>query len=83
MDKNNFSEKDKEKFVEFLNIVAKKAKFEMDTNEIISYFSALSYMQQNLLPKIESNILEVKKVVEAPKEEKPEPKKSRSTRKKS
>ena len=62
---NNFTEEDQKKVVEFLNFVAKKAKFEMDTQEVISYFKSLSYMQQELLPKINANILEVKEVIEA------------------
>lgn len=63
--KNNFTEEDQKKVIEFLNFVAKKAKFEMDTQEVISYFRSLSYMQQELLPKINANILEVKEVIEA------------------
>lgn len=63
--KNNFTEEDQKKVIEFLNFVAKKAKFEMDTQEVISYFKSLSYMQQELLPKINANILEVKEVIEA------------------
>jgi hypothetical protein len=61
---NSLNEEDKKKVIEFLNFVAKKAKYEVDTQEIISYFKLLSYMQQELLPKIESNILEVKEVIE-------------------
>lgn len=57
-----FSEKDKDRVIDFLNFVSKKAKFEVDTNECIQYFSLLSYMQKELLPKINSNILEIKKV---------------------
>ena len=59
MTKSNFSEEDKEKLVEFLNMVATKAKFEIDTKEVIQYFKLLSYMQQTILPKINSHILEV------------------------
>ena len=80
MDKMSFKEEDKEKLVEFLNLVALHAKFEFKTDEVIKYFRALSYMQQTLLPKINSNIFEIKKIVEAEKEE--PPKKSRATRKK-
>jgi hypothetical protein len=67
--KNNFSTEDKQKVVEFLNFVAKNARFDVNTQEIIDYFKSLSYMQQTLLPKIEMNILEITKVVEAPLEE--------------
>ena len=58
------SEEDKQKLIEFLNLVAKHAKFRLNTTELIQYFKVLSYMQQKLLPKIEANILEVKQVVE-------------------
>jgi len=60
-----FNEEDKQKFVEFLNLVAKNAKFTLDTAEVIQYFKSLSYMQQKLLPKIEANIFEVKRIVES------------------
>jgi hypothetical protein len=60
-----FTEEDKQKFIEFLNTVAKSAEFKMKTEEIINYFKLLSYMQQKILPKIEANILEVKKVINA------------------
>lgn len=62
--KNAFTEEDKKKVIEFLNFVASKAKFEVDTQEVIAYFKSLSYMQQELIPKISSNILEVKEVIE-------------------
>jgi hypothetical protein len=71
---NKFNDKDKEKIVEFLNFVAQKAKFEMNTQEVIKYFGLLSYMQKDLLPKVDSNILEIKRVIE-PKVEKEKVKK--------
>jgi hypothetical protein len=64
----NFTEEDKIKTVEFLNMIAKHSKHEVSTQELITFFRLLSHMQQRILPKIEANILEVKKVVE-PKEE--------------
>lgn len=70
MNPNAFNEEDKKKVVEFLNFIAKKSTFTMNTQEIIEYYRLLSYMQQTLLTKIDSNILEVVKVVEAPLEEK-------------
>lgn len=70
MNEYNFSEEDKKKFVEFLNYVAKHATFQMKTSELIEYFKLLSYMQQNLLVKIDKNILEIKRVVETNSEEK-------------
>lgn len=57
-----FNEEDKQKFVDFLNSVAKTAEFKMNTNELISYFKLLSHMQQVILPKINANILEIKSV---------------------
>lgn len=60
----NFNEDDKLKFVEYLNMVAKHARLDLDTQEVIQYFKLLSHMQQKVLTKIEANILEVKKVVE-------------------
>jgi hypothetical protein len=60
----NFTEEDKHKFVEFLNSVAKHARFEMNTSELINHFKLLSHMQQKILPKIDANILEIKKVIE-------------------
>lgn len=62
---NKFQKEDKEKVIEFLNLVAKHAKFEMNTPELINYFKALSYMQKSLLPKIEANIFEIIAVKEA------------------
>lgn len=70
MIENKFNEDDKKKLVDFLNIIAKKAKFEMDTSEVIKYYGLLSFMQQELLPKIDANIMEVVKVVEPEKKEK-------------
>jgi hypothetical protein len=64
----SFKEEDKQKFVEFLNIVAKNATFTMKTDEIINYFKLLSFMQNSMLPKINANILEVIKVQEAKKD---------------
>lgn len=62
--KQNITEEDKAKLVEFLNYVAKHAKFELNTQELISYFQLLSYMQKIFIPKIDANILEVKRVIE-------------------
>ena len=75
--KNKFTEDDKKKIVEFLNFVAKKATFEMNTQEVIDYFKLLSFMQQSLLVKIDANILEVMRVVEPTPEISPEPKKGK------
>ena len=63
----NFNEEDKKKFIEFLNIVAKNAVFTMKTDEIVAYFKLLAHMQSSILPKIDANLLEVVRVVEADK----------------
>lgn len=59
-----FTDEDKQKLIDFLNIVADNATFELKTNDIITYFKLLAHMQQVIIPKINSNILEVIKVVE-------------------
>jgi hypothetical protein len=69
--KDKFNEEDKKKFIEFLNFVAKEAEFTLKTDRILEYFKLLNYMQSSMLPKIDANILEVKKVIEA-KDEIPE-----------
>lgn len=59
-----FKKEDKEKVIEFLNRIAKHAKFDgMNTTDIIEFYKSLAFMQSVLLPKIESNILEVVQVV--------------------
>ena len=65
MTDNKFNEIDKQKFVDFLNNIAKYAEFKMNTEELIRYFQLLSYMQKTILPKIDKNILEVVRVVES------------------
>jgi hypothetical protein len=62
---NKFNQKDKEKFIEFLNFVAKHAKFELTTTEVIEYYKTLSHMQQVVLKKIESNVFEIQRVIES------------------
>lgn len=78
MDANKFNKEDKEKVIEFMNLNAKFAKFrDPDTHEMIKYVKLLGHMQQVILPKIESNILEVVKVVESKEEEKKPKKKAK------
>jgi hypothetical protein len=67
MNEFSFTKEDKQKVVEFLNMVAKNAKFTLDTLELINYYQLLSFMQGKVLPKIEANILEVVKIHEAEK----------------
>jgi len=65
----NFTEDDKQKVIEFLNCIAKNAEFTVKTGELINYFKLLSHMQQTILPKINHNIFEIKKIVEPEKKE--------------
>ena len=62
---NKFTEEDKQKLIEFINIIASKGEFKLNTQEVIKYFKLLSFVQQELLPKIDDNIMEITKVVEA------------------
>jgi hypothetical protein len=62
---NKFSEEDKKKVVEFLNLIAEKAEFKLNTQDVIKYFKLLAFMQQELLPKINANILEIKAIHES------------------
>lgn len=66
---NKFNEDDKKKVIQYLNLIAKKARFNMDTQELIDYYKLLNYMQVELLPKIDANIFEVKSIKEDNKEE--------------
>ena len=70
-----FTEEDKKRMLEFFNMVAEKAKFDLNTQEIIKYFGLLSFIQRELIPKIDNHILEVVRVVEAPVEPKQKAKK--------
>ena len=56
---NKFNDDDVKKLVEFLNMVAQKAEFKMNTQEIIKYFGLLSHMQKEIVPKVRENVLEV------------------------
>ena len=67
---NKFNEEDVKKMIEFLNTIAVKAKFEMNTQDIIRYFGLLSHMQKSIIPKLQANVLEVVAVVEAESEDK-------------
>ena len=63
MEKDTFNEEDESKVVEFLNFMAKKATFkDWTTDDTVTHFKLLAHMQQQILPKIRSNILEIKKV---------------------
>lgn len=60
----NFTDDDVKKAVDLLNLIAEKATFELDTYEAINYVKLLNHMQKVTLPKINSHVLEVKRVVE-------------------
>lgn len=62
--KNTFKEDDKKKVVDFLNHIAKHAQLTHSVQQSIEFFKLLNYMQTELIPKINDNILEIKKVVE-------------------
>jgi hypothetical protein len=62
---NNFNEEDKKKVIQFLNLIAEKARLDLNTQEVIQYYGLLSYMQKELIPKIDSNILEIVAVHES------------------
>jgi len=63
---NNFNENDKKKLIEFLNLIAEKADFSnLKIADIIKIYGSLSYVQKEILPKIESNILEVIRITES------------------
>lgn len=68
--KDSFKEEDQAKVVEFLNVIAAKAQFQMNTQELIKYFHLLSHMQKVILPKIQNHVLEVKRVIEPEKKAK-------------
>lgn len=69
MDKMKFTKEDKEKFIEFMNLIAKHAEFKFNTEQLINYFKILNHMQRSILPKIDANILEVVRVVEEKQDE--------------
>lgn len=71
----NFTKKDVENLVNLLNTVARNATFKLSTNDAISYVKLLNWAQTDLLPKVESHILEVKAVHLPP--EPPKPKKTK------
>lgn len=64
MPTHKFNDEDKQKVVEFLNFIAARADFKLNTQEVIKYFKLLNHMQSQILPKIEKNVLEVVEVIE-------------------
>lgn len=62
MNKNHFTEEDHKRVIDFLNTIGKHAKMNLSVQEICDFFKLLAHMQQVILPKINSHILEVKEV---------------------
>lgn len=58
MGKNNFTDKDKEQVIAFLNYIATNATFTQNIQGSIELVKLLSHMQQVIIPKIDSHILE-------------------------
>ena len=79
MNQHNFTDEDIRKATELINFISDKAEFTLNQKEIIEHFQRLAWFQQQLIPKMEANILEVKRVTKAsePTEEKVEKKKSK------
>jgi hypothetical protein len=62
----NFTEDDKKKLVDFINFIATKAKLsDISIQENIKFYGLLSFIQKELIPKIDRNILEIIQVNEA------------------
>lgn len=69
MHENKFTEKDKEKLIEYVNFISTKAKFDdFTTQDAIKYFGMLTFIQKQLIPKVEANIFEMGEVINAPKD---------------
>jgi hypothetical protein len=59
---HKFKDEDKDSFIEFLNFIATKAEFNMNTQEALKYVKLLSTMEKVILPKIDANIFEIKEI---------------------
>lgn len=60
----HFTEEDHKTLVNYMNMVDKHAVFgDLSQKDMISYFKALAFIQQVFLKKVETHILEVKRVV--------------------
>lgn len=71
MEKKYFNEKDTEKLVSLLNFIATNAEFNrLKVQDIITFNRLLNWAQVELLPKMESNIFEVKEIKHQKKESK-------------
>lgn len=59
-----WSDKDKANIVDFLNLIAEKGQFTLTVKESIKFYGYLSYLQKDLLSKIDASIVEVISVKE-------------------
>ncbi len=65
MGNNKFKEVDKQKLIEFVNFVAEKSTFnELKVQDVIKFYGLLSFIQKELIPKVQANTLELGKVTE-------------------
>lgn len=63
---NSFTEDDKNKVIELLNFIAKRAVFpDWKTEDTIKHFKLLAHLQTVILPKIEANIFEMGAIIKA------------------
>jgi len=56
-----FSDNDKANIIKLLNMVAMKATFTVSVNEMLEFTKLLRWAQVDLVPKIESHIVEIVK----------------------
>jgi uncharacterized protein YktA (UPF0223 family) len=59
-----FTDDDKAKIIKFLNLVSKHAEWKLSTEDLIEVYKHLHFMQSSIIPKIDSNILEIKQIIE-------------------
>ena len=68
---NKFKEEDLQNLINYLNFVAKKAKFnDISVEDNIKFFKMLNSIQVDLLPKIKDHIMELNRIIEPKKESK-------------
>jgi len=75
-----FTEEDIKKATDLMNFISDKAEFTLTQKEIIEHFQRLAWFQQQLIPKMEAHILEVKYITRAKAEAAEEPKKAKKSK---
>ena len=55
-----FTEQDIKNLTGFVNLIAKEAKFTLSVQGVVDFHNLLSWVQRDLLPKMEANIFEIK-----------------------